>query len=322
MKKRILSVFLALVIMILMMPNVFAADTLLTIQAEDIEITKGTTTFEVDIEITENPGVATLGFNVGYDSNVFTLKNIKNGVIFADDEIDSNIAKNPFIISAVSGKGNKTAKGVLVTLVFDVKSTSATGTYNITLSENETLGGYYNYNENEVPALLVSGSVSIKNSGSISGSVKSYGSSSSETTIELLKENSVIATKKVKGNNTSYTFDGVDMGTYTVRASKTKHAPREYTVVLSTSSAVQNVEIWLYGDVTVDGLVNSVDIMQMNRKATNMSSVFKQATDLDYRLKVANITAITGNDVTVNNIDALQINRKIANLTSLFDSIK
>lgn len=322
MKKRILSLILAVATVFMMMPNVMAADTTLAIKAENAVITKGTSTVEVDIEITSNPGVATLGFNVSYDSNALTLKSVKNGVIFDDDEIDSNIAKNPFIISAVCGTGNKTAKGTLATLVFAVKNTSSTGTYNITLSENATLGGYYNYSEKAVPATLTSGSVQIKSLGGISGTVKSYGLSSSETTVELFSGSNVVATKKVTGNSASYSFKELDAGAYKVKVSKTKHAPKEYNVTVSGSTVTQDVDIWLYGDVSGDGVVNNTDILQINRYTANLASVFDAQTNKDYRIKLANITGINGTDKIVNNSDVMQIKRKNANMTSAFDNIK
>ncbi len=322
MKKRILCVILAIVMVALMAPSVMAADTVLTIEAKDVEIKKGTTSVEVDIEITSNPGVATLGFDVGYDNTALTLKSVKNGVIFADDEIDSNTAKNPFIISAVCGTENKTAKGVLVTLVFDVKSAAATGTYNITLSENATLGGYYNYAEKDVPATLVSGSVTIASLGGISGTTKSFGTASDATTIELLSGNAVIATKTVTGNSSSYSFADLEAGTYKLRVSKSKHVKREYAVTVSNKNITQNVEIWLYGDITKDGNINSLDTLQLNRKIANLSSVMDSQTDKDYRFKVANVSAITGTDTILNGTDVLHINRKIANLSSVFNTLK
>jgi len=322
MKKRVLSIILVAVMVFLMMPNVMAADSVLAIKAGNVEIAKGTKTVEVDIEITSNPGVATLGFDVSYDGTALTLKSVKNGEIFADDELDSNTAKNPFIISAVCGTGDVTSKGVLATLVFEVNNSAATGTYDITLSENATLGGYFNYNEVLVPATLTSGTVKIKAATTISGTFKSFGSASDATTIELVSGSTVIDTKKVTGNSGSYSFAGMSAGNYKVRVSKTKHATREYDVTVSNSNVIQNVQIWLYGDVTADGIANNGDVLQINRYTANLSSVFESQDMRTYLLKLANITGIFGNDSIVNNSDVLHIRRKNANLSSAFDSIE
>ena len=152
----------------------------------------------------------------------------------------------------------------------------------------------------------------------VSGNVKNYGNGA---TIELLKDGTVIDTKTVAGKTGEYTFEEVEEGTYTVKVSASKHATREYKVTVAGEDVTQDVEIWLYGDVTKDGVVNNSDVMQINRKNNNMNSVFSQAADSDYILKVANITAITGTDAFVNNSDVIQINRKINNMSSMFDRL-
>ena len=155
----------------------------------------------------------------------------------------------------------------------------------------------------------------------VSGSVKAYGDASKDITVELISGGSVVATKTVTGNSGTYTFEGVEEGAYTVKVSKTKHAPREYEITVGDSNVTQNLAIWLYGDVNCDGIVNAGDTLQINRKVANLSSVFNQTADADYRLKVANITNITMNDNIINASDTLQINRKVANMSSIFDKI-
>ncbi len=162
-----------------------------------------------------------------------------------------------------------------------------------------------------------------KGSGSysVSGNVKAFGSTSVNVTIELMSGTDILATKTVKGKSGTYTFEDIAEGNYTVRVSKTKHAPREYSAVVAGADVTQDVEIWLYGDVNSDGVINAADILQINRKIANLSSLFNQVATVDYRTKVANITSITMNDSILNSIDTLQINRKVANMTSIFDKI-
>lgn len=156
---------------------------------------------------------------------------------------------------------------------------------------------------------------------SVSGNVKAFGSSSKDVTVELLSGTEVVATTTVAGNSGTYLFEDIAESDYTVRASKTKHATREYEVAVTGKDVTQDVEIWLYGDVTGDGVLNSTDILQLNRSVANLSSVFGQAANAAYRFTVANITNITMNDSNLNSIDILQINRKVANMTSIFDKI-
>ena len=150
----------------------------------------------------------------------------------------------------------------------------------------------------------------------ISGTVTAF--SDWDTTVELLKDGEVI---DFMDTSSAYSFEDVTEGEYTLRVSKSKHATREYEVTVAGEDVIQDVEIWLYGDVTKDGNVNNSDVIQINRSINNMNSVFSQAADLAYRLKVANVTAITGSDIVVNNADAMQINRKINNMSSVFSTL-
>ena len=100
-------------------------------------------------------------------------------------------------------------------------------------------------------------------SGSILGSVKSFGDEAAKVTIELADESGVLDTKIVVGNNQTYSFDSLTSGTYTVKVSKSKHCTREYEVVVTDSDVTLDVEIWLYGDVNADGKVDRKDLTRL-----------------------------------------------------------
>jgi len=153
----------------------------------------------------------------------------------------------------------------------------------------------------------------------VSGNVKEFGTETDDVTITLASgEEEVSAVADDSGN---YTFNEVVAGTYTLKASKPKHAPREYEIEVSDTDVTLDVEIRLYGDVTGDGVINNTDVLQINRKNANFTSVFDAVKNDEYIIKVANVTAITGIDTIINNTDVLQINRKNANFTSVFDRI-
>jgi hypothetical protein len=155
----------------------------------------------------------------------------------------------------------------------------------------------------------------------VSGSVKAFGSSSDAVTVELVSGGNVIKTATVKGNSGTYAFEDVAAGSYTIKVSKTKHASREYEIKVSDTDVSQDVQIWLYGDVTGDGIVNNNDAIQINRKNANLTSAFDKTTDVAYRFIIANVTAITGTDTIVNNTDVMHINRRNANQASVFDRL-
>ena len=70
----------------------------------------------------------------------------------------------------------------------------------------------------------------------------------------------VPAGEKSGGKYTAvYDIPEVAAGTYTMKVMKQNHVTREYTVTVGSSNVVQDVEIWLLGDVNGDGTINAKD---------------------------------------------------------------
>ena len=113
-------------------------------------------------------------------------------------------------------------------------------------------------------------------SGTLSGTVKSFGSTTDPVTVQLFKSGSSSAAYNttVKGNSASYTISGITPGTYTMKVSKKNHATREYTVTVSAGTQTQNAQIHLRGDVNGDGAVNKTDALHL-LKHTILPTVYK-----------------------------------------------
>ena len=145
--------------------------------------------------------------------------------------------------------------------------------------------------------------------GTLSGTVKSFGSTTDPVTVQLFKSGSSAAahSTSVKGNSASYTISGVAAGTYTMKVSKKNHVTREYTVTVTTGTKTQNAEIWLLGDVNADGIRDMTDVVQVCRRFNGKPSVFDKgnAATKAYRLKVADIY----NDNSIDTTDFNQILR-------------
>ena len=157
--------------------------------------------------------------------------------------------------------------------------------------------------------------------------MESFNSGTDAVTIQLFQEGQDTAAYETKvsggtqsGNKftASYSFSDVPSGTYTMKVMKPKHATREYTITVATEAVTQDVEIWLKGDATGDGIINSTDAMQINRYAATKPSMFDQGDDAlkAYTLLVADING----DGIVNSTDSMQINRYVASKPSKFDS--
>lgn len=101
--------------------------------------------------------------------------------------------------------------------------------------------------------------------GTLSGTVKSFGSTTDPVTVQLFKSGSSSAAYNttVKGNSASYTISGITPGTYTMKVSKKNHVTREYTVTVSAGTQTQNAQIHLRGDVNGDGAVNKTDALHL-----------------------------------------------------------
>ncbi len=99
----------------------------------------------------------------------------------------------------------------------------------------------------------------------ISGKIKSFGSDTDDIIIELFAEGSEAAnyTATVKGNAATYSMEGVAEGTYTLKVTKANHITQEYTIVVDEENIIQDAEIWLFGDVTGEGRVDSTDYLRI-----------------------------------------------------------
>ena len=132
--------------------------------------------------------------------------------------------------------------------------------------------------------------------GTLSGTVKSYNSTTNPVTVQLFKSGSSSAAYNtaVKGNSASYTISGITPGTYTMKVSKKNHVTREYSVTVSTGTKTQNAEIRLLGDVNGDGRVNTMDYTRL-LKHVNETQLLTDA----YALKCSDVNK----DNRVNTMD-------------------
>ena len=132
--------------------------------------------------------------------------------------------------------------------------------------------------------------------GTLSGTVRSFGSATDPVTVQLFKSGSSAAAynTSVKGNSATYTISGVASGTYTMKVSKKNHVTREYSVTVSTGTKTQNAEIRLLGDVNGDGRVNTMDYTRL-LKHVNETQLLTDA----YALKCSDVNK----DKRVNTMD-------------------
>ncbi len=111
----------------------------------------------------------------------------------------------------------------------------------------------------------------------ISGSYKASGDADDILTVQLipagLKDAAYTFTNAAApGTSGSWSIESVAAGSYTVKVTKRNHVAREYALTVGDSAAVLDVELWLLGDVTGDGLVNFSDYSKVLSQSKNPAS--------------------------------------------------
>ena len=124
-------------------------------------------------------------------------------------------------------------------------------------------------------------------------------------------------------------FTDIPKGAYKLAIAKDgKYMPQIMEIAIEGDSYDVNqelfaggeIKLWLYGDVTNDGRVNSSDALQIQRYYAGKTSQFDNGSEFDIsdRKNAADITF----DGKINSSDALQIQRFYAGKTSAFDKLK
>lgn len=123
----------------------------------------------------------------------------------------------------------------------------------------------------------------------------------------------------------TYQFKKVKAGSYKIAVEKKgKYVVSVIPVTVAKDDVTVDAQkMWLYGDVTGDGVVDTQDATQILRYISKKSSVLETGTedDLLYRKYAANVTAYTGADTVIDTQDATQILRYISKKSSAFDSM-
>lgn len=128
----------------------------------------------------------------------------------------------------------------------------------------------------------------------VSGTVKSYGGETENVTVTLTPENGTPMTTVVTGNSAAYKFENVSAGTYTLKVEKKGHAAWDEMVTVTDSDITnKNITVYLFGDVSKDGKVNTTDINLIRL------SILGRKTFDSYESKLANVNK----DTTINTTD-------------------
>ena len=107
----------------------------------------------------------------------------------------------------------------------------------------------------------------------LSGTVKSFGGADGEIALTLTGQNGQTFTCTLDGTATTYAFENLSGGSYTLQVSKKNHVTREYEISVKKEDVTQDVKIHLTGDVNGDGKVNTLDVARANACAKGISAL-------------------------------------------------
>ena len=161
--KRTISLLIALVLLITVIPlgNVTAVGEP-TFEVSTVAGNKGDTV-TVNINMLDNPGIATIRINLTYDSSALELLSTANGTAMGDAMyLGGPIANNPYVFTWTSLEDQK-GSGLLATMTFKIKDSATIDHHDITLTyDPEDLTAGDAMNPDRVHFEVVNGGVTVE----------------------------------------------------------------------------------------------------------------------------------------------------------------
>ena len=137
MKKRFISMLLAVVMILGCLSMTAFAASAFTVSAQNVEVSQKATEVSVPIIVTCSEGVASFGVNVSYDADAFTFKSITKGDVpgTLTSNVKQNPSRNPFKVSYSSADDLELQTYTLATVVFTLNDNIQPGDYTIAISK-------------------------------------------------------------------------------------------------------------------------------------------------------------------------------------------
>ena len=157
---KIISIFLAFLIAISAFGICsYAVDaSKMSLKVETVYAQPGET-IQVKINISNNPGISSLKFNIGYDNNLI-LTNITFDSAFGTYVTAPTPYSNPQVISMISPMSDIKINGLFATMTFKVSDSAKAGDrYDIKLTYKQD--DIFNFNFDDVLANVLNGSVTV-----------------------------------------------------------------------------------------------------------------------------------------------------------------
>ena len=119
-------------------------------------------TIDVTIELKNNPGIASISFDMSYDANVMSIETIDNTGLFGTAMDSGNYSLNPYkFVWTDFALNNHSDNGIIATVTFKIKEDTPEGNYAVTLSYGN--GDIVNRDSENVMFTVVNDDILVRN---------------------------------------------------------------------------------------------------------------------------------------------------------------
>ena len=227
----------------------------MTLTAGDAEGAPGETV-EIDVTIANNPGIASLKFDVEY-ADCLTLEGVTFNSAFGPYATTPPVYSNPQRITLISPFSECTVNGVLSTLTFKIADDAPAGEYEISLSyiQSET----YDSDFNDVVLYPVDGSVTV-------------GAAASALSVETYLDcEYAVSGRVVTVSSDAACKVGYKSGVRYIALDALPNADGSYS--FTAPNGVSEVFLVLNGDANLDGRVTAADIARINASKLGKTTI-------------------------------------------------
>lgn len=252
-------------------------------------------TVDVNISLSNNPGIVSATIKVYFDNSVLTLLNVSDAGVLGSPS-HKPIYNSPYTLAWVNdmAAANYTVNGTIATLTFKVGSNAVIGrSYPITLSYNCNNYDIYNKDLNPVQFSINSGSVTInQGKASTSLSVSRYPNKTEYQIGDSLDTTGLQLELKNSDGSTSYITDGFSISGFSSDSAGKK------TIVVSyqgkTTSFFVTVKDSSTGVIAVDSvLANPGDIVDVKINLVNNPGIISAIVNVSFDSRYLTLIKVT-----------------------------
>lgn len=288
MKRKLLYVSMVVLLLVMQILPVVAKEAMvddaagIKLVATDTAVKSGE---QVDLILSHTGklnNINTIGIEVEYDKTKLEL--VSGEWLIASDKTKIKSIDIESASAAWAGSDVATTEGKLMKFTFRAKEDLASAKldvkWNLVAKED---------NVDRFTKSVLS-EVMIVNGVNLSGNCVSFGTENAKVSL-YEATNLTNPVQTVEAENGQYQFSEVNPGSYVVKVTKEKSAPRVYDVTVVDQDLTQNVAVYQYGDVNMDGSIDSKDLTDLAKHTGDL----KKITD-DYQLSLANVRVDAGHE--------------------------